>query len=407
MNPRVCFVSQRYYPGDARLCTEITGLQEAGFEVDILCMRGKRQPSHSVEDGVNIYRIPSMVRQRAGKLRYIVEYASFWLPTFFLLTWLHLRKRYRAVVVTNLPDPLLFTALIPKLLRAKVIFDVRECAPEIFADRFEKDMDSGFIRMVTRMEQLCLRFAHATVTCTEQMRQAMIKRGGDAEKISVILNVGIFPESLTLPPRDEDASREFRIVTHGTIIKRYGHEVLIRAMEHVVKQVPQAHLEIMGKGNLEAELKQLVETLELQQHVTFAGFVPDDVLIERLARAHCGVVPLLRTPESDIVHTYKMFEYVHLGIPTVISRTSAAEGYFDDDSFYFVEAGNPEALALALIDLADKPDKRRTMVQNASNQYKQYTPAKQRAAFARLLKGLPHQQDQPTREVVELGSEKL
>jgi glycosyltransferase involved in cell wall biosynthesis len=405
LKQRVCFVSQRYYPGDARMYTQIKGLQEAGYEVDVLCMKGRRQPSFSVEDGVSIYRLPSMVRQRNGKLRYLAEYASFWIPAFLLLTGLHLKKRYQAVDVTNLPDVLLYSAIIPKLLGAKIIYDVRECSPEIFADRFAKDMDSGFIRMITRIEQRCLRFADMAVTCTEQMRQAMVKRGGNPDKISVILNVGMFPENAALTAPDPDTSQEFRIATHGTIIKRYGHEVLIRAMAHVVRQVPQAHLEIMGRGNLEAELQQQVEQLGLQKHVTFAGFVPDDELLKRLSRAHCGVVPLLRNPESDIIHTYKMFEYISLGIPTVISRTSAAEAYFDEASLYFVEAGSPEALANALIDLANDPDKRRSLARNARQTFEQYAPARQRAAFARIVSGLLHRPDSAAYDALGLSSE--
>jgi glycosyltransferase involved in cell wall biosynthesis len=405
LNQRVCFVSQRYYPGDARIYTQISALQEAGYKVDIICMKGPTQEAFSSEDGVNIYRLPSMVRQRQSKIRYIIEYASFWIPAFLMLTILHLKKRYRVVDVTNLPDVLLFSAIVPKLMGAKIIYDVRECSPEIFADRFEKPMNSRLIRLIARMEQACLRFADMTVTCTEQMRQAMIKRGGDPDKIGIVLNVTVFPNTTTVSAPDPDTNKEFRIATHGTIIKRYGHEVLIRAMALVVKQVPQAHLEIIGRGNLEAELKRQVEELGLQKHVTFAGFLPADDMLRRLSRAHVGVVPLLRNPEADIIHTHKMFEFISFGTPTVISRTSAGEAYFGDDSLYFVEAGNPESLANALIDLANNPEKRQSLVSNARQMFDQYAPAKQRAAFVRIVNNLLNRPDSTAYDTVGLRSE--
>lgn len=393
MTERVCFVSQRYYPGDARLGTEIKSLQDVGYEVHVICMKERNQPRFSVEQDVRIYRIPSLVRQRTGALRYIAEYTSFWIPTFFLLTAFHILRNYRLVHVTNLPDVLLFTALVAKLLGAKIIFDVRECSPEMFAERFGKPMDSKFIRFMIRIEQACLRFADATVTCTEQMREALIKRGGDASQIFVILNVGSeYLQVEAILPAIGAKPEPFRIVTHGTIIKRYGHEVLIRAMAVVLKQLPNVHLDIIGRGNLEEELKQLTYELGLQDHITFCGFVSEEALLSRLRAAHCGVVPILRNLESDMVHTYKMYEYVHLGIPIIISRTTAVVAYFGASSLYLVESGDIEAIAEAIIDLAADPQKRYDLASNALLLYENYAPAKQRAAYLSVVKQLLHKQ---------------
>lgn len=390
MSNRVCVVSQRYYPGDARMATQIEGFQQAGYEVDVVVMRGRNQPGYSVHDGVHVHRIPSMERQRAGKVRYVAEYFSFFLPAFFLMAVLQILRGYRVVEVTNLPDLLLFSALVPKLLGAKLIFDVRECTPEMFMDRFKATKDSKVIKLMTWLEQLCLRFADATTTCTEAMRKALVSRGADPAKISIVLNVGAatLRKEAILPDPNDEAKDQFRIITHGTIIKRYGHDVLIDAMVDVVKRVPQAHLEILGRGQLEADLKRKVEALGLQQHVTFSGFVPDDELLKRLRKAHVGVVPLEKNPESDLVHTYKMFEYIHLGVPTVISRTTGPQDYFGDDALYYFEPGNASSLADALVDLASSGQKRYELAKNALKAYENYVPAKQVEAFARLVTSL-------------------
>ncbi len=60
MSNRVCVVSQRYYPGDARMATQIEGFQAAGYEVDVVVMRGRNQHGYSVHDCVNVHRIPSL-----------------------------------------------------------------------------------------------------------------------------------------------------------------------------------------------------------------------------------------------------------------------------------------------------------------------------------------------------------
>lgn len=388
---RVCFISQRDFPGDARLETQIRALQEAGYSVDMICMKSGSRPLANTVQGTRIYRIPSLPRLRASKLRYVLEYASFWLPAFILITILHLIRRYSLVHVTNLPDTLVFAAVVPKLLGAKIIFDVRECTPEMFVDRFGAKPQSRVIRLMAAVEQAAIRFANASVTCTDQMRQALIRRGGSPDKISVMLNVGSGRLQALAPmlPDPTASANPFRIVTHGTIIKRYGHEVLIRAMPQIIREIPHVKLEIIGRGQAALELKQLVAQLGVQDHVTFLGFVPEGELFTRLRSAHCGVVPILRNPEADLVHTYKMFEYIHLGLPIIISRTSAVEAYFDDDSLYFTVAGNPESLAQAIIDLAQNPQKRHDLAHRARETYdNSYAPHKQRAVYARLVNQL-------------------
>ena len=392
MTAHACVVSQRAYPGDVRLSTEILALQEAGYAVDVVSMRTPGEPNISHESGVAVYRIPSLMRSRAGKVRYVAEYVSFLIPALLLLAWLQLRKRYRLVHVTNLPDVLVFSALVPKLLGAKLIFDVRECTPEMFLDRFGATMDSKVMKLVIWLEQASIHFADATVTCTEAMRQALLSRGADPASVSVMLNVGssgIFLEPAVLP--DPMATGPVRLVTHGTIIRRYGHETLIQAMAVVAKQTPNVHLDIFGRGNLLPDLEKMVEVLGLQEWVTFRGFVPDDVLLKHLRASHIGVVPLLRTPEADLVHTFKMFEYIILGLPVIISRTIGVEGYYDEQSVCYFEAGNAENLAQAILDLAEHPEKRYQLAKHALKVYERYSPAHERARYRQIVQRLVQQ----------------
>ncbi|MBX3084513.1 MAG: glycosyltransferase family 4 protein [Anaerolineae bacterium] len=390
---KACFVSQRNYPSDQRLYTAMTALQDVGWEVHLICTRDNNRPAESVEDGVHIHRIPSIERTRGSKLRYIAEYISFLLPAFYYVTKLHMQIGFHLVEVTNLPDPLLLSALVPRLTGAKIIFDVRECSPEMFNDRLGLSLEGRPMKFIIAIEQFMVRFAHATITCTEQMKHAMVKRGANPSKIFVTLNSGAaYSPSAILPDAaDTSAATELRIVTHGTIIKRYGHQVMIKAMPYVLEKIPNAHLTIYGKGALRPELEQMVADMKLGDSVTFGGFVPDEELVGKLRQGHIGIVTLVRNPEADLVHTYKMFEYLSLGIPIVISRTSAAEAYFTDDEMCFFEAGNEHDLARALLELANDPQRRHDMAVNGLKAYERYSPDKQKQATLDIANSLMKQ----------------
>ncbi|MBE0690141.1 MAG: glycosyltransferase family 4 protein [Anaerolineae bacterium] len=385
MKQRVCVVSQREIPGDARIHNQIKAFQEAGFEVDVLCTRQPDKPNFSIEDGVNYHRLPSIPRARASKIRYFVEYLSFWIPSFFALIYLQLTRQYKLVEVTNLPDLLVFAALFPKLMGAKVVFDIRECSPEMFNDRFNLAMDGKIMKIMIAFEQAAIRFTDATMTCTEQMKQAVVKRGAKAEKVFIMLNYGQLDAPTILPDPTEDTSSEFRIITHGTIIKRYGHNILVQAMPYVLEKLPQARLEIMGKGEFRPEIEALVKSLGIEHAVTFGGYVSKEELIKHLQNAHVGAVTIVRNPEADLVHTHKMFEYMAMGKPVIVSRTTAVEYYFDDTMLQLFDAGSPRALADAIIDLAEHPEKRLSLAKNALGGLEHFSLEKQRANVRQMI----------------------
>ena len=49
------------------------------------------------------------------------------------MTRLHLKHAYDVIHVHNMPDFLVFSALFPKLLGAKVILEVQDVSPELMA----------------------------------------------------------------------------------------------------------------------------------------------------------------------------------------------------------------------------------------------------------------------------------
>jgi glycosyltransferase involved in cell wall biosynthesis len=372
------------------MMNQIQALVEAGFDVDLLCMHRSGEPYRAIEDGVRVYRVPSLERQREGKLRYIAEYLSFLALSFVLLAVLQVRRRYVLVHVCNLPDFLVFAALIPKILGAKVILDLRESTPEFYHVKFGARLDGRLMRAVVAVEQWSIRFADVALTCTEQMRAAFVGRGASPDKMHVMLNLP-HPEFLrepVLPNPSAQVNGTFRIVTHGTITDRYGHDVLIRAMPFVVSKVPGARLEIYGEGNYREHLENLVEQCGVGEAVTFAGYLPLEDLINRLRHADCGIVSMPRNAESDLIHTHKMQEYMVLGVPVVISRTKAVEYYFDDKSVRFFEPGNQHDLAEAILDLYRNPVTRYHLAKHALEVYEGHSAPVQRSRYSRLVQGL-------------------
>ncbi len=132
---RVCFIRMNYFPEEAHVRKNAEALTEAGYDVDVICLRQKGEKARVDRGRVRIYRLPLMHR-RSGALRYLFEYAAFFTMAFCLVAFLHLRKRYQIIETYNVPDVIVFVALVPKLLGAKLVHYMFEATPEMYADRF-------------------------------------------------------------------------------------------------------------------------------------------------------------------------------------------------------------------------------------------------------------------------------
>ncbi|MTJ32268.1 glycosyltransferase [Aphanizomenon sp. UHCC 0183] len=64
-------------------------------------------------------------------------------------------------------------------------------------------------------------------------------------------------------------------------VERYkGYDQILQALPQIRQQIPDIHYILVGKGNDETRIKQLITQLGLQDCVTLAGFIPDEQLCD-------------------------------------------------------------------------------------------------------------------------------
>ena len=136
-----------YFPEDARPSRAAQALAAEGMTVDIICLqRDQTEPRRETLGGINVFRVP-LKRCRGSKLRYLAQYSTFILRSFVQLAFRSMSRRYDLVHVHNMPDVLVFAALVPRMLGAKVILDLHDPMPELMQTIFglkEASLASGF-----------------------------------------------------------------------------------------------------------------------------------------------------------------------------------------------------------------------------------------------------------------------
>jgi glycosyltransferase involved in cell wall biosynthesis len=384
---RICVIRQGVYPYDARLTREIKALLAAGHEVHLICLQwGDEPPREERAERLTVHRVP-IKKRHGGKLRYLFEYGAFFVAATVLVAALHLRHRFDVVQVNTLPDCLVFAAVVPRLLGARVLLDLHECMPEFFALKYALTPEHPAIRLLAWFEQASIRFADAAVTCTEPMRERFVERGASAGKIGVVLNS--FDDArfnLRRHPATQRGDGGFVLVCHGTIDYMYGLDLVVKAVATLRDRIPGLELRIYGDGPGRAGVQALTKELDIVDNVHFSdGWVPLDELLPRILEADAGVVAIRRDGCFDLTHSNKMYDLIALRKPIVMSRTRAVEAYFDEDCFQLFESGSEHDLARAIYELYAHPDIGRKIVAKAARVGEPYRWVHQAKAYIEII----------------------
>jgi glycosyltransferase involved in cell wall biosynthesis len=386
---RICIIRQGNFPLDPRVRREADALISAGHTVDIICLRKPGLPLFERDGRLSIRRLP-LAKRRTSTGRYIFEYLTFLTAAMVLSSVLHLRHRYDLIQVNSIPDFLVFAALGPRLLGCPVLLDLHECMPEFFGTKFQAGLRHPVVRVIAWLEQISIRFASYAITCTDQMRDVFVARGTPPEKIEVILNGSdeeVF-DATRFPPRSREPGR-FVLVCHGTVEERYGLDTIIRAVALLKDEIPGLRLEIIGEGSFLEELRQLARDLGVEREISFSGtFLPMDELLRAIASADAGVVAMKRDPFRDITLCNKMFDFIAMRKPALVSRTRSVEEYFDDTCFQMFRSDDEHDLARAIRELHADPARGERLVQRAVQVSEAYRWPSQRERYRAIVERL-------------------
>ena len=377
----VCMPVFSYYPFDPRVRRAAEALVENGYKVDIICLKGEGEEKYGTYNGVNAYRVP-LVHRRGGYLRYFYNYGMLFLLMFITLNSLDRKKHYDVVHVHSLPDLLVFVAVLQKLKGKRIILDLHEVMPEIYAARFSKDMNSFAVKMVCFLERISTAFADNVITVNDVRKDIIINRGVASQKIVVIMNT---PDEKLLVKKDLSDFKEklglegkFVTVYVGGINYERNIEVVLKAMSLIKKKVPNIFFIVFGHTyGLAGErykdgLKALSDDLGLSENVYFGGQLPGEDVASYMELADFGIVSYVNNPMTELAMPNKVFEYIAAGKPIISCRLKGIYKLLGDNAAIYYEPENAKDLAKKIKWIYDNRNEIEKMSKNARNIYEKH-----------------------------------
>jgi glycosyltransferase involved in cell wall biosynthesis len=353
-------------------------LRDAGFAVDVICDYEPGKPRNEYLEGVTVLRL-LFQHKRHSILRYLVEYATLPFLAGIIVATRFLRHGYDYVEIDNPPDWLVLAGLFPRLLGATIVLYMFENMPEIMAVDHGLSPGHPLMRALCAVERFCAGLAHHLIAPHEMARRLLIEQGVPPEKVAAVVpNVPdervffslLHNEPITAGGRcvaESQGSTDhcFRLVTHGTMLQRYGIETLLEAVALIHHLIPGLHLDVIGDGEYRPMLEKLATHLRLDATVTFIDRVPFDRLAARLVGAEIGIVPMWVPFVPN-----KLMEYMALNLPVIAADWPSLRLCFDDSAIFYVEPRNAAELAQAIITLYQDPQRRAALAAAARTVYR-------------------------------------
>lgn len=246
--------------------------------------------------------------------------------------------------------------------RVPFVFEVRDLWPQTLVD-LGRLSDSHPMTLALRwLERYLYSQASKIIVLLPRAGEYIEPLGVPADKIVWVPNgieLDIFPVPTAKVPSDRFTLMYFG--AHGTA---NGLDNVIKAMDEVRKMEPNnaIHLRIIGDGPLKADLIKLAKDLELST-VSFEAPVPKKQIAQLASEADAFVFNLIDAPVFKYgISSNKLFDFMACGRPVIFSCDAGNNPVETAGGGTTVAAGNPPALAQAMIDLANlSPDERQSM----------------------------------------------
>lgn len=340
-----------------RIGWDVDGVTRLGYPYD---MPGKAEvpdvPLHDVVGNVDYRRLLTSreIEKKNPLFHYTERYSS---------ALLDLAKEQRPAIIHAASNHWngLTAVKTARQLGIPSIYEVRGLWEVTRGSRNPEWAESNMFKYIARMEADAAKGATRVFAITEALREEMIKRGVDGDKIEIVPN-GVDTSRFNPIPRDEELASQLGVAGKtvigyvGSVLDYEGIELILEAAEVLNRTREDFHVLIVGDGAELARFQNHVQERELEHVVTFTGRVPHEEVERYYSLVDITPFPRLPLPVCEMVSPLKPFEAMAMGKAVVASDVAALKEIVTPGvNGYLHEKGSTESLIEQLVKLLDDP----------------------------------------------------
>jgi glycosyltransferase involved in cell wall biosynthesis len=243
-----------------------------------------------------------------------------------------------------------------------LIADLHEIYPEALKSWNSRPLISIPLKLARweYQEKLCFRNADAVIVVSEEAKEYYVEKyDAPADKVNVVMNTVDLSYFYSFPIEQEIVEKlkqYFVICSSGNQGFNRGIHTAVLALPKIVSRIPEARLLLVGPASRET-LEEWVNSASgiaaLDKHVIFTGWQEPSLFPSYITASSVGILPVLtNTPQTNFSSPNRLFEYMALGKPVVVSSARSLKRIIEQtESGLVFESGNPDEFADAVIRL--------------------------------------------------------
>jgi len=312
------------FPGDVRVDKEVQSLFEAGHRIIVASSTSKDLPRVEKATNCTIYRkkiSPFILKSSVGALKFPF-YFNFWRS---FINEIAITEKFDAIHVHDLPLARVGFEFKHKL-GVKLVIDLHENYPALLEISQHTNTFIGKLlsskKQWRNYEVEMANKADALIAVVQEMKERLCNLKIDANKIYVLENTPIV-DNKTI---EKNVNSDFLTLTYiGGITEARGLQYIIKGMALLSESHKNVRLWIVGDGKYLKDLKILSSNLGVDNLVTFFGKVKSSETVAFLAQTDIALIPHVRSEQSDNSSPNKLYEYMSVGLPVMVSNCTSVE----------------------------------------------------------------------------------
>jgi len=226
------------------------------------------------------------------------------------------------------------------------------------------------------LDKICLTVADETWNVSPRIAEAREKFKGlncSVYNRQKVVPIGVWYDKVQRLPFAKIKRHQLFFLGH--LLESAGVQFVIQAIPTIIKEIPDFHFLIVGGGEYEKILRDLVKKLKLEKYVTFTGWIKDRKKLDVIMADSAVAVALYDKKTSKTTHfsdPTKLKDYLSAGLPIILTNLPHNAKEIEEKGCGIIIDYNPNEVSKAICQLMMNKTKLHQYRINALKMAKQY-----------------------------------
>ena len=317
------------FPPDPRVENEAVSLVDNGHEVFLFCLKYGDEKASDTINGIQVKRYSS------NTFEYKLSALAYTIPLYSVIMQKKIAKFIKEtnIEVLHIHDMRIAGAVykVNVNLNLPVVLDLHDNMPEVMKlyPHLQKFPGKYLIspKKWKQKEEEFIKKANKVIAVSPEFIETLALRLPlEKDKLVLVPNTirkTFFEDYKVNETIIKKYKSNFVILYLGDTHLRRGIQTAIAALETLKDTIPEIKLVIVGKNTTDIILRKQVKDLQLEQFVDFEGWQNISLFQSYILASEICISPLHRNLQHDVAYANKIFQYMSLAKPLLVSDAIA------------------------------------------------------------------------------------